>query len=353
MNDLPNSAEALYAAWQRLRSEQSRLHARDAAVQLGVSEAELVASRMGIDTIRLQADWAGLLRVLGELGEVMVLTRNESCVHERKGVYRELSLSANGQMGLVVSPHVDLRMFLSGWRSAFAVEEESARGVQRSVQFFDAQGVAVHKVFLTENSDLAAWGELLERFHGAPQDSSLDLQPRAQAVVELDDGQIDVEGLRFDWAQLKDPHHFFAFLKKHGTSRLQALRLGGREWAEPLATGALTKLFETAARQELPFMVFVGNRHCVQIHTGTVSNLRWMDNWFNVLDPLFNLHLKADDVQQLWRVRKPSADGVITSWEAFDAQGELIVQLFGARRPGMPECEHWRRLAETQPALPA
>ena len=83
-------------------------------------------------------------------------------------------------------------------------------------------------------------------------------------------------------------------------------------------------------------MVFVGNRHCIQIHTGPVSNLKWMDTWFNVLDPQFNLHLKANDVHTLWRVRKPSTDGVITSWEAFDAKGELILQLFGERKPGVP-----------------
>lgn len=353
MNDLQKSPQALYAAWQQLRSEQPHLRARDAAVALAVSEAELLASRLGVDSTRLTPDWPGLLRAFGELGEVMVLTRNESCVHERKGVYRELTLAGNGKMGLVVSPHVDVRMFLSGWRSAFAVEEAKAQGVQRSVQIFDAQGVAVHKVFLTENSELAAWTELVERFREREQDPHLDLQPPPEPVAELADEQIDVESLRLGWAQLKDPHHFFAFLKTHRTSRSQALRLGGRQWAEPLATDALTALFEKAAVEELPFMVFVGNRHCVQIHTGPVSNLRWVDRWFNVLDPLFSLHLKADDIQQLWRVRKPSADGLITSWEAFDAQGELILQLFGARRPGMPECENWRRMAESQQALPA
>ncbi|MCY1179170.1 Hemin transport protein HemS [compost metagenome] len=98
-------------------------------------------------------------------------------------------------------------------------------------------------------------------------------------------------------------------------------------------------------------MVFVGNQHCIQIHSGTVSNLRWMDTWFNVLDPEFNLHLKTTGVTELWRVRKPSVDGIITSYEGFDAQGELVVQLFGARKPGIPERDDWRALAETAPTL--
>ncbi|MNY72947.1 Hemin transport protein HemS [compost metagenome] len=76
-----------------------------------------------------------------------------------------------------------------------------------------------------------------------------------------------------------------------------------------------------------------------------------MDTWFNVLDPEFNLHLKTTGVTELWRVRKPSVDGIITSYEGFDAQGELVVQLFGARKPGIPERDDWRALAETAPTL--
>ncbi|WP_443190343.1 hemin-degrading factor [Pseudomonas indica] len=353
MSQSPAAAPAndLYQAWQSLRAEQPRLRARDAAERLAVSEAELVASRLGIDTVRLRPEWSVLLPALGELGYVMVLTRNEQCVHERKGFYREVSVSANGQMGLVVSPDIDLRLFLGGWASVFAVEEDSGRGILRSIQVFDRQGVAVHKVYLTERSEVAAWAPLLERFRAEEQSAALDILPQPPREQPRPDAEVDVAALREGWAALKDTHHFFALLKKHGAVRTQALRLAGREWAEPLAPVELPKLLETAGEREVPLMVFVGNRHCIQIHSGPVRNLRWMDTWFNVLDDEFNLHLKAPAVAELWRVRKPSTDGVITSWEAFDADGELIVQLFGARKPGIPERDDWRALAESAPAL--
>ena len=156
-NNLAAPAADLYQAWQTLRDQQPRLRAREAAAQLGVSEAELTASRLGIDAQRLRPDWAALLPALGELGRVMVLTRNEHCVHERKGLYREVSVAASGQMGLVVSADIDLRLFLGGWASVFAIAEETAKGTQRSIQVFDQQGVAVHKVYLTEHSELSAW----------------------------------------------------------------------------------------------------------------------------------------------------------------------------------------------------
>ncbi len=346
-----SSTNDLYQAWQTLRAEQPKLRARDAAAHLHVSEGQLVASRLGVDTVRLNPDWAALLPALGELGYIMALTRNEDCVHERKGYYRDVTVMANGQMGLVVSPDIDLRLFLGGWASVFAVAEETGKGTQRSIQVFDHQGVAVHKVFLTEDSVEAAWAPLLERFRAQEQTSVLELKPMPAPVVAKPDSEIDVASLREGWSTLKDTHHFFALLKKHETTRTQALRLAGHEWAEPLAPAELAKLMEAAGESALPLMVFVGNRHCIQIHTGTVKNLRWMDTWFNVLDPEFNLHLKSQSVKELWRVRKPSSDGVITSWEAFDANGELIVQLFGARKPGVPELPEWRELAEAAAVL--
>ncbi|MBB2493441.1 hemin-degrading factor [Aquipseudomonas ullengensis] len=345
------NASALYQDWQRLRAEQSGLRARDAAAKLGVSEGELTASRLGVDAQRLRPEWAALLPALGELGYIMALTRNEHCVHERKGYYRDVSVMANGQMGLVVSADIDLRLFLGGWASVFAVAEDTARGTQRSIQVFDRQGVAVHKVFLTEDSELAAWEPLVERYRAEQQSGELDLQSLAERKAARADADVDAAALRADWAELKDTHHFFAMLKRHDVARTQALRLAGREWAEPLATAELPTLLEGAASGEVPIMVFVGNQHCIQIHSGPVNNLRWMDTWFNVLDPEFNLHLKTTGVTELWRVRKPSSDGVITSWEAYDADGELVVQLFGARKPGIPERTDWRALAETAVAL--
>ena len=350
---ITSGTPALYQEWQQLRTQHKGLRARDAAQRLGVSEAELTTSRLGVDCVRLRADWRTLLGALESLGYVMALTRNEHCVHERKGHYRELTVMPSGQMGMVVSADIDLRLFMAGWDSVFAVEEETPRGTQRSIQIYEQQGSAVHTVFLTAESELTAWTALCNKLRAAEQNTELNLQPLPAAEAVKDDALIDAEALRNDWVALQDTHHFFALLRKHGCARTQALRLAGREWAEPLAPELLPQLLEQAAAGEVPIMVFVGNRHCIQIHSGPVNNLRWLDSWFNVLDSEFNLHLKTPAIAQLWRVRKPSSDGMVTSWEAFDEQGEMIVQLFGARKPGIPERSDWRELAESFTAIPA
>ena len=91
-------------------------------------------------------------------------------------------------------------------------------------------------------------------------------------------------------------------------------------------------------------MTFVGNEGAVQIHTGVPERLVETGPWFNVLDPRFNLHLDETQVAEAYVVVKPTVDGVVTSVEGFDAAGRLVVQFFGARKPGLPEHEDWRAL---------
>jgi putative hemin transport protein len=91
-------------------------------------------------------------------------------------------------------------------------------------------------------------------------------------------------------------------------------------------------------------MIFVGNRGCIQIHSGPIERLLEVPGWFNVVDPTFNLHLREAAVARVFSVRKPTDDGVVTSIEAFDGHDRNILLMFGARKPGTPELEQWRAL---------
>jgi putative hemin transport protein len=112
-------------------------------------------------------------------------------------------------------------------------------------------------------------------------------------------------------------------------------------------------VLESAAASGLPIMVFVGSPGVVQIHTGPVHNIKAMGPWLNVLDNDFNLHLREDHIVESWVVQKPTPEGPVTSLELYDAHGTQIVQLFGKRKPGIPELEAWRALAVGLPDVEA
>lgn len=342
-----NAYTDLYSAWQQLQHSQPKLRAREAAQHLGISEAELLECRRGQDSIhRLRSEPAAILQTIEKLGRVMALTRNNEVVHERKGLYSNLSFQ--GPMGLALNPDIDLRLFMNHWYCAFAVSEQG----RHSLQFFDRAGVAVHKIYLLEESDQQAYQALLGQFI-EPSPAPLHFTPYPQQP-DLADEQIVVAALRQDWLALQDVHDYHAMLRKHKCGRQQALRLVGEDLAQPLPIEAIAQILQRARDQQCEIMVFVGNRGCIQIHTGPVQHLAATGPWYNVLDEAFNLHINLSGLAQAWIVRRPSSDGPITSIEVFNQQGESVLTLFGKRKPGQPELLLWQSLvAELSASLAA
>ncbi len=337
-----HTIQDLINQYEKIKAENPRARIRDAAGMMNTSEAQLVALNTGTTTTRLEGDFKQLLQEVHTLGYVMALTRNDDAVHERKGVYDHVSFESH--VGLVLNPDIDLRMFMEFWKFGFAVQE----GDRKSLQFFDQSGTAVHKIYMVEDkSNLDAYYQLIERYSSKKQNPEiLETEEIPGEPAPLPDDEIDVAGFHEAWKQIKDTHEFYGIVRKYRMSRTQALRLAPEGFVQELGKDAARKLLDEAAVRQVPIMVFVGNRGCVQIHTGTVTKLLATGPWYNVLDPEFNLHLKEASVDTAYVVKKPSADGIVTGLEVFNKEGDLIIQFFGKRKPGVPELESWRTLVE-------
>jgi putative hemin transport protein len=322
--------------YDALHASMTSIRARDAAQRLAVSEGALAFSGALGPATRLAPDWPSLLPDLGTLGRVMALTRNDHAVHERHGAYEDISLGAGH--ALVLGPDIDLRIFLSRWAFALALG-----GGRPSLQFFDPEGAAVHKVYATEANDRAAWDAFVHR-HAADGPVPPEAAPPLRTPAA--DGAVDAQALRRDWLALTDTHDFSRLLRAHKATRRQAFALAGEDLAQSIPATAGSAALRLAAERDVAVMVFVGNRGCIQIHTGPVRRLVDVRGWFNVLDPDFNLHLAETGVAQAFRVRKPTEDGVVTSIELLDTAGELVALIFGARKPGVPELPEWTAIAE-------
>lgn len=334
------SGNELFSAWEHLKKNSPAVRARDAANQLNVSEAELIATQCGKGVTRLEADWGEFISHIPKLGRVMALTRNEYAVHERKGVYQKISL--NGLMGLVLGDDIDLRIFLSHWKYGFSVQHESSHGVLNSFQFFDESGSAIHKIYLTDGSNVDAYLGLINQYKSQNQSNVQLTHTKDEEQITLPDSEINQEGFINGWRNLKDTHDFFMLLRQFCVSRTQALRIAPPDLAYQVDNQSAMLLLENVAKQMLPIMVFAGNSGIIQIHTGTVTRIKIINNWLNVLDESFNLHLNNQGINSSWVVKKPTRDGIVTSLELFDSRGENILMFFGKRKPGNPELETWR-----------
>jgi putative hemin transport protein len=346
----PSAIDSLAADWAALKEAAPQLRIRDAARRLGVSEARLLSLGLESQVQALTAEWEAVLAGLPALGHVMALTRNEAVVIEKDGTYGkpEFFRHPGAHIGQVLGPEIDLRLFLHEWAFGFAVRTETERGTQRSLQFFDAYGDAVHKIFLRPSGNVAEYERLVEAFRlQEPVDYATAFRAGTERKAEVRNPTPDTGGFLKGWSELGDTHQFFGLVRKHGLTRLQAVELAlGKYSREVAPAGAINTVLTRAADTGLPIMVFVGNPGCIEIHTGPVRTIKRMETWNNVLDKGFNLHINEMLLGRAFVVEKPTTDGVVTSLEVFDHEEKLAVQFFGERKPGKPELEPWRTLTQ-------
>lgn len=339
------------------RAADPKPRERDFAHALGISEAEYVAAWCGA------ADAAIAVRrimpfgreVLGEapkLGEVMSLTRNDSAVHETIGSYGRFMSS--GGAAAALGCNINLRLFFRHWAHGFAVARHDGETVRRSLQFFDAAGDAIQKIHLRPASNLDAYEALVERLIAADQSPGITVTPYPPAPED----SVTVETftrldeLRRRWAGMADVHDFYPMLREIGVPRHVAVKAVGAAHAWPVETGAIASALEQVAASGMHLMCFVGSRGCVQIYGGPIHQLKTVGPWLNVMDPGFNLHLRTDYIAEVWALRRPITEGRLSSLDAYDGQGRLILQLFGARENGHDEPADWRALVDALPRLP-
>ncbi|PID38358.1 MAG: hemin-degrading factor [Deltaproteobacteria bacterium] len=319
-----------------------------AARRLGVSEAALVAAHVGTRARRLQTGrFCDLMGGLEAAGKLRAFSRGPSVTIENDGVYRKVS--GNEHVAQVLGEGIDLRLFLRRWRYAYALTDRDEE--RPSLQIFDQRGDAVHKVFVTEESDTAAFSKLCDAFAAEDQRPGEDIAardspgPKPPAPKPSDAKRApDRAAFLEAWGALEDPHDFVFLLRDHGVSRTQALKLASPEWTRSVPPETYRAVIERAAAQELCLMFFVYGPGVLQIHSDVPGQLTENGAWVELRDPGFGLSIHDPSVAEAWLVRKPGPNGVIHSLELFDAAGETMALMFSKRRPNQPEPTGWREL---------
>lgn len=330
------------------RAQDPKSRDRDFATALGISEAELLAAYVGHHVRTITPDPDVLMPAVSELGEVMALTRNESAVHERVGTYGEYRSGQHAAM--VLGSEIDLRIFPRHWAFGFAIEEETERGLRRTLQVFDAAGDAVHKVFMRDGSNHDAWEKVVSKLEMTPATPMVVAERVPTEAPKEAPGKRDT--LLAEWAKMTDTHQFMRLTSKLGVNRLGAYRMvSGQEWVRPLATSAVGVLLDKIRDAEQQVILFVGNKGMIQIHWGPLVNVKPMGPWLNVLDPRFDLHLRGDHIAEVYAVRKPTKRGAAVSVEMFDADGMLIAQIFGRKANEEDDLKGWQEIVGALPPV--
>lgn len=362
----PNLAER----WAALRAEQPKLQVRDAARALGASEAQLLATNLGQGVTRLQADGntpREIMRAALDLGVVQAITRNENGVIETTGTASKFKQagdkSEQGEAkqkdpeqearerniaGGYLGGQIDLRFHFENWKYAFAVAQPGRDGkLTRSLQFFDAQGDSVHKVYLRNDAGVPVFEQIVARFRLPEQSGELAVRAAVPRAAEKPDGEIDLKEFQLAWKEMTDVHQFAQIMREFHLTREQALRLAPAGQVERVAPQALRALLEGAAKEKVAIMVFLGNDGLTQIYSGKVEKTMEAGGFFNVLDPDFNLHIRDTALRSGWAVKR----GGVTSVEFFDNDGVQVLSFFGVRERGKAQPQAWQDLVDRLPKV--
>lgn len=138
--------ERVQAAYAQNPRAMTMLLARE----LGVPEALVVRAMPDGRSLELDASrWEAMLRAFEELGQVHVIVSNGAVTIESVGAFG--GFSQGGGFFNVQGEDLDMHIRHDNLASAFAVRKPShLSGVDTlSIQFFDQDGTAAFKVFLT------------------------------------------------------------------------------------------------------------------------------------------------------------------------------------------------------------
>ncbi|WP_404471967.1 heme degradation protein [Vreelandella venusta] len=336
---------AILEAFDAARAAQPRLPAIDIAERLSISEGELQAARLGRDVWTLPLAPKDLAAHLSLLGRVKALTRSRLAVLEQTGDYPELN--GGSHTGLLLDPGgLDLRLLFSHWHWACLIRDpiyvpmsagNKTAQWRWSLQVFNQHGCAIHKSFALENPLPRHWGALAAL-------GTMDTPAFTQCAPRLKRALPEAPTLASEWAAMRDVHQFFTLLQRHHLERLEANQLMEGRYTRALPVGALEQLLTNANQRALPLMLFVASPGCVQIRTGIVPAPQRARGWLNLFGEQFTLHLNDTAIEQVWQVSKPNRDGGVTSVEAFDAEGSLVLQIYAERQEGRNERREWRQL---------
>ncbi|ALM54190.1 ChuX/HutX family heme-like substrate-binding protein [Halomonas huangheensis] len=332
---------AILDAFRALRESSPRTPAITLAERLGVSEGTLQAARLGEDVTTLPYAPHTLAAMFHKLGPVKALTRSSLAVLEQTGIYPRAS--GSGHAGLLLDPGgLDLRLIYRQWHWACLIRDELPEGIRFSVQIFDRNGRAVHKAFCQSPAHHDYWQAIAdEGSDDAPCFVGLG-EPAASEPPSVSPTSLGEE-----WAKMSDVHQFFGLLHRHQLRRRDANAMMEGRFTRALTSSCVEQLLHDAAATEQSVMIFVASPGCVQIRSGVIPQPERKRGWLNLFAADATLHLDDTAIAEVWEVFKPNRDGGVTSLEAFDATGELVLQLYGERREGQQEAAGWRRLLQS------
>lgn len=259
----------------------------------------------------------------------------------------KLTLTAPAD-GVHVSPASDvvrwqqspfaLDLFSRHFALVFAVVAPVESWSAHTLLFFSRFGVLLYQV---QVGAVAEFEQLVSQCAHPDQ-----LPPRLDAAPwsEVSSMRVDVTTLEQDWSRLREPGDFDALLRRHGIRRLRAYRKVRDKFARAVSLDSVPALLMLAAARHTPLTISCSNAAGVLRHQGRVPLAAGAGPQLWLGQGAMSLALDLRQVASVWRVRKPTCAGIVTTVELFNGADERVLTLSSGRHFGRWELPSWRAL---------
>ena len=318
-------ADTLFEVYQEARQRAPHIDSRSLARLLDTSEGDIQAARLGRGVTTLAITPCDLVMLLPRLGPLEVISQAPHAVlASRLDACRVTGNRHHASLGDDHALAVQLLLPSWYWVALSREQPQERDEVLPCVQIFDRFGRVLHRLYLREPS--RARLTLLDCYR-------TDRIPSfARCIETTTEPNLPADRqLLTEWRAMSCDDDFAALLHRHQLSRLDACRAVAGHFSQPITTQHFVLALERLCVHRQHTEVSLLNGAGMHAHCECFERFqRRCPDSLSLQSNALTLTLDSDSLAEAWLVTRPSARGLTSHLEAFDAQGRPMVSLGSA-----------------------
>ena len=255
--------------WQALKNDKN-LRIRDAAIKLGVSEAELLSTEIGDSTSYLSIDnYYEFFKNILKLNKVMFLARNDFVVHEKIVTASSYILKENYITSKNGNRLIDINF--NNIKYAFFQKKKHKKIELKSFQFFDNNGNSIIKIYLKDDN------------HN-PFDK-IATKYKKKYLYELQSKDLAVQN-KTNYYTFQDINVFY----KQRQTNSNSYKISSQNFRS---------IIDKVSYYKIKIQIILVSKYIIQYHEDKLIKIVDYGPWYNILDKNFNLHILEKKIDHL------------------------------------------------------
>ena len=262
--------KAIKIEWKTLQSKNNKIRIRDAAKQLGTSEASLLSTEIDDSVSFLNINnYDDFFAKILSMDRIMLLIRSESVVHEKTISTKDVKLKKNKIVDVKSNSSI-LKFNPYLFKYVFAQNKLHANKSLRSFQIFDNYGDAILKFYLKGNDE--------SKFDKIVNDYKTNYNYELQ-------NQVSPKRLQSE------------YIKKENIDLIDR-REKKITYKYDLNEKILRKILTAASNSKIPIQINAIGPGTIQYHRDSINKIIDFGPWINIIDKKFNLHAIESHLEQ-------------------------------------------------------